>query len=149
MGGFNFRVKEIGMGRREAREKAFLFLFGNIFTNYSLAEIIEHCKDQDETDVQTDCFTIEIFKGVKENMSQIDKIISDTSVKWSKERLSKIALTILRVAIYEMIFRDDIPVSVSVNEAVELAKKYGTSEEAAFVNGILGTVSQKVEKKDE
>lgn len=137
------------MGRREAREKAFLFLFGNIFTSYSLAEIIEHCKDQDETDVQTDCFTIEIFKGVKENMSQIDKIISDTSVKWSKERLSKIALTILRVAIYEMIFRDDVPVSVSVNEAVELAKKYGTGEEAAFVNGILGTVSKAVEKKDE
>lgn len=137
------------MGRREARENAFLFLFGNLFTNYTLEEIIEYCKDQDETDVQTDCFTIEIFKGVKENISQIDKIISDTSVKWSKERLSKVTLTILRISIYEIVYREDVPISVSINEAVELAKKFGTDEETSFINGVLGAVSKTLEKKDE
>lgn len=137
------------MSRREAREKAFLFLFGSIFTKYSLEEIIEYCKEQDETDVKTDLFTVELYKGVEGNISQIDKIISEVSVKWNKDRISKVALTILRIAVYEMMFEDDVPVNVSVNEAVELAKKFGTQEEASFVNGVLGAVSKTLEKKDE
>lgn len=137
------------MSRRDTREQAFLFLFGSIFTTYSLGEIIEYWKDQNGEDVNVDKFTVEIFTGVMENITQIDEIISEASVKWSRERISKVALTILRIAVYEMLFIDNIPVNVSANEAVELAKKFGTQKEAEFVNGVLGAVIKTLEKKDE
>ncbi|MBO4468554.1 MAG: transcription antitermination factor NusB, partial [Clostridia bacterium] len=70
--------------------------------------------------------------------------ISTNAIGWSIGRISKTALAILRLAIFEMKYMEDIPVSVSINEAVELSKKYATKEDASFVNGILSTVSKQI-----
>ncbi|MDQ5983384.1 MAG: Transcription antitermination protein NusB [Eubacteriales bacterium SKADARSKE-1] len=137
------------LNRRKEREKAFLFLFENSFNNYSLDEIIE-AKNHDEKEKfeQPGEFAKRLFLGVKENEEKIDGLINKNSIGWQKSRISKIALAILRLATYEIMFCEDIPDSVSINEAVELAKKYGMSEESAFINGILGSIC-KDKNKDE
>jgi len=81
--------------------------------------------------------------GAYENIENIDKIISDYASNWTTDRMAKVDLTILRLSTYEMLFNKDIPSGVSVNEAVELAKKYSSDEAPAFINGILGKVADK------
>ena len=79
------------------------------------------------------------------NLEEIDKIISDhLSAKWKLNRISKVSLSILRLAVYEMKFVEDIPTNVTINEAVELSKKFSGEEEYKFVNGILGAVSKDI-----
>ena len=93
-------------------------------------------------DIKADEYVKRVFFGVFEKVDDIDEIISQNAVGWSIKRITKTALAILRLAIYEIKFYDEIPVSVAINEAVELAKKYATKEDAAFINGILSTVSK-------
>mgnify|MGYP004492632087 FL=1 len=133
------------MNRHEQRELVFLLTFENIFTQCSLEEIKENkllldvCNENDFND-----FVIGYFKGITDNLSEIDEIIERNSLKWGKHRLSKVATAILRLAIYEMIYRDDIPTNVAINEAVELSKKYGADKESAFINGLLGGISREM-----
>ena len=105
-----------------------------------LDEILETAKEV--RDLEPDEYISRVFPGVYDNIEEIDGIISENSVGWSIKRISKTALCILRLAIYEMKYFDEIPVSVSINEAVELCKKYATNDDASFVNGILATVSK-------
>lgn len=79
----------------------------------------------------------------------LDKTIEENLKNWSINRISKIDLSILRVAIGEILFIEDIPINVSINEAIELAKKYGTESSPNFINGILGSLVNKEEKEDE
>ena len=103
-------------------------------------EILETAKEV--RDLEPDEYINKVFPGVYEHIEEIDRLISENSVGWSIKRISKTALCILRLAIYEMKYFDEIPVSVSINEAVELCKKYATNDDASFVNGILATVSK-------
>ncbi len=80
------------------------------------------------------------LNGIRKNLEQIDNIINEYCVGWSVSRISKIDLAILRLAVYEIMFRDDIPDGVCVNEAVELAKKYSHSKSPSFINGVLGNI---------
>ncbi len=73
-----------------------------------------------------------------ENLNIIDKYIEDNIERWEIHRLAKVDLSILRIAIYEMLYRTDIPVQVSINEAIEISKKYSNEESPKFINGILG-----------
>ncbi len=137
------------MKRRKQRELVFLLLFESIFTGYTLEEIKEHkvfLNILDEGDFNE--FVVSYFKGIIENVSQIDELIDKNSLKWGKDRLSKVAITLLRIAVYEMLYRDDIPTSVAINEAIELSKKYGTDKESNFINGILGGISRGMETLD-
>ena len=136
------------MQRACAREKAFLLLFENSFNNYSLNEIISIKSLVGGKNYILDKFTMELFNGVKENEEMLDSLVSSVSVKWSKDRLSRVALCVLRIALYEILFRCDIPKNVSASEAVNLAKKYGIEGEYIFVNGILGTICSENEKKN-
>ncbi len=138
------------MNRRKQRELVFLLLFEQIFTGYSLEELKE-IKLLTEEFSQGDFteFVSDYFHGVLEKAAELDELIAKFSLKWGKERLSKIALIILRLAIYEMLYRDEIPTSVAINEAVELSKKYGDEKESAFINGILGSVSRRAENSNE
>lgn len=133
------------MTRKEERELLFLLLFENDFNNYDLSEIVENKKAFDLKDFKITDFVEQIFLGVKDNKNMIDDLISSHSLKWGKNRISKVSINILRLAIYEILFRDDIPKNVSINEAVELAKKYGVSSESSFINGILGSVVKEVQ----
>ena len=90
-------------------------------------------------------FILDEAKGIINNKAQIDEIISDGLENWDIERLSKIDLSILRIAVYEIIFADDIPNAVAANEAVQLAQKFSGDRATKFINGILGNVIKKVE----
>ncbi|MDD2361913.1 MAG: transcription antitermination factor NusB [Oscillospiraceae bacterium] len=127
------------MTRRKARELAFILLFEKSFTDYSIKDILANADEA--RDIKVNAFALELAEGADKHIDEIDLIISANSHKWNKERISKVALAIMRLAIFEMQHLDDIPVSVSINEAVELAKKYGGEEDPAFINGVLGGVA--------
>ena len=128
------------MTRKQAREEAFILIFEKEFNDDSLEDILSLAEEV--RDINTDDYIKRVFFGVYEKLSDIDDEISKNAVGWSIKRITKTALAILRLAIYEMKFFDEIPVSVSINEAVELAKKYATKEDASFINGILSTIAK-------
>ena len=132
-------VKENTMTRREAREQAFFVLFEKIFDKEStISEIISKAKEAEL--IKLNGFAELTLKNVEDNLEAIDALIIENSEKWSIERLPKVSLAILRLAIGEIKYCEDVPAGVAVNEAVELSKKYGTEADAAFVNGLLGTI---------
>ena len=126
------------MTRRQAREEAFILIFEKAFNDISTTEILEIAAEA--RDLIPDEYIEKVFVGVFDNIEAIDDLISKNAVGWKIERISKTALSILRLAIYEIKFYGEIPESVSINEAVELSKKYATSADASFVNGILSTI---------
>ncbi len=129
------------MTRSEAREQAFIVLFEKIFDgDSSLTEIIE--KAQESELIKINGFALGLLNKIEENAEVIDSIVEKNLKGWTIQRLPKVSLAVLRLAIGEMMFADDIPTGVSVNEAVELTKKYGTAEDASFVNGVLGSVAK-------
>lgn len=129
------------MTRREQREQAFILIFEKIFhDDLDFASLVEFAVFSQSHG--PDKYSIKVASSVYENLEEIDAVISENARGWRLERLSKVALSILRLAIYEMKFLDDIPQSVSINEAVELAKKYTTAEDASFINGLLGSFAR-------
>ena len=130
------------MTRKQAREEAFILIFEKVFNDCSVEEIFETAYEV--RDLEPEEYINRVFAGVYDNLEELDGIISENAVGWKINRISKTALSVLRLAIYEMKFMEDIPVSVSINEAVELCKKYASGEDASFVNGILSTVAKKL-----
>ncbi len=129
------------MTRREAREQAFIILFEKIFDNEtSISEIVEIAREAEL--IKINSFAENILNAVELNFDEIDKIIDANSQDWTLSRLPKVSLAILRLAVAEIKYIDEVPNGVAVNEAVELAKKYGTNEDASFINGVLGAVSK-------
>ena len=128
------------MTRKQAREEAFILVFEKEFNDDALEDILVLAEEV--RDIEADEYVKNVFFGVFENIDAIDEKISNNAVGWSIKRITKTALAILRLAIYEIEFYDEIPVSVSINEAVELAKKYATKEDASFINGILSTIAK-------
>lgn len=133
------------MTRKEAREETFILIFEKQFNNDSLENIFETACEV--RDITPDDYISNVFFGAYEHINEIDGIISESAVGWSINRISKTALAVLRLAIFEMKYFDSVPVSVSINEAVEIMKKYATKEDASFVNGILSTVAKSVENE--
>jgi len=131
-------------GRRKAREQAFLLMFETNFNSDPIEQIIEYAQAYREEEF--DSYATQTATDSLEKVGELDAIISARSQKWSKERLSKVALTVLRLALFEMHYVESVPVSVSINEAVELSKKYGGEDDSAFVNGLLGAVARDMEK---
>lgn len=131
------------MTRRESRELAFVLLFEKSFSDSPLEEILENAGEARE--IVHDPFALSLAEGAVLHTEEIDASISEFSHKWSKDRLSRVTLSILRLAIYEMKWENTIPVSVSINEAVELAKVYGGEADASFINGVLGGVARRLE----
>lgn len=87
-----------------------------------------------------------VIRGVNERHDEIDEMISRFSVDWSIERMAKVDLTVLRLGIYEMLYEEDVPASVAINEAVELANCYSDPSGSRFINGILGAVERSMPK---
>ena len=127
------------MTRREEREHIFKLLFliefyqkGELQQQEQLyAEELAEAKEKDRTYIQ------EKYAHIKEKLPEIDEQLGKASKGWRPERMGKVELTLLRLAVYEMKYDDDIPVSVAINEAVELAKIFGGDGSPAFINGIL------------
>ncbi len=129
------------MARRKSRELAFILLFERCFDETDMQDIIDRAIEA--RDIEPDEFAIQLAKGADDCRVQSDALIEEHSHRWSKDRLSKVALAILRLALYEMLYVDESPVSVAINEAIELAKTYGEEDEPPFINGILGAVARK------
>lgn len=127
------------MNRREQREQIFKILFGIEFHSADELEEQIGLYMEDLGDIRkkdADYMTGKV-RSIVEHMDEIDGMINQASKNWKTTRMAKAELSILRLAAYEIKYEDDIPVSVSINEAVELAKLYGSDHGPAFVNGIL------------
>ena len=127
------------MNRTKAREYAFILLFEYKFQPDEISRIMAEFIEEYNPAQQQE-YIESIVNGVVENLEAIDEKISEVSKDWKVERISNVCMSVLRLAVYEIEFRDDIPNVVSVNEAVNLAKKYDGEEAAPFVNGILGKI---------
>jgi len=92
-------------------------------------------------------FARELVEGVRSNLPEIDKAISAVARNWSLDRMAAVDRTVLRLGAYELLHRDDIPPNVSINEAVDLAKKFSTKDSGAFVNGVLDHIMTGAPKK--
>lgn len=125
------------MTRKESRELAFVLLFEYSFSSETAEELFDIALEAGLDEPDDYCKSV--VSLAIENLSDTDNIISTYSKGWRIERISKVALAVLRLAVTEMRFMDEVPASVSINEAVELIKKYATEQDAAFVNGILGS----------
>ena len=128
------------MSRRELREQIFKLIFRAEF--YDKEELPEQEKlffEDYEVNIKTEdeTYTSEKSNKILEKLDEIDGMINQEAKGWTTERMGKIELTILRLAIYEIKFDEDVPAGVAINEAVEIAKKFGQEESAGFVNGVL------------
>ena len=129
------------MTRRIEREHAFIVCFESLFDDSDIAEIIE--KAEESLEWEKSDYVTTVATGVWEKRSELDEIIN-TYLKsgWTTARISKLTLALMRLAVYEMKYVDDVPVNVAVSEAVELCKVYATSTDASLLNGVLGSVSR-------
>ncbi|ABN52069.1 MAG TPA: N utilization substance protein B [Hungateiclostridium thermocellum] len=128
------------MGRRASREIAMKLIYQLEIQKDSREEQINNTLEQYDLNENDREYILDVVKGVFKNQEEIDGTIEKFSKGWKLSRISKVDLAILRLAIYEMCHRDDIPFTVAINEAVELAKNYSGEESGSFINGILGKV---------
>lgn len=132
------------MTRRQAREQAFTLIFEKSFhPEITVEEMISMAVEA--RDLQTDEFAVLLAKTADEQQPEIDSIIENNAIGWKKDRISRVSLSLLRLALCEMLFIEEVPTNVSINEAVELAKLYASQEDAAFINGVLGAAARKLE----
>lgn len=130
------------MTRRALREQVFKMLFRVEFHDAEemkeqtvLFDEEESCSEKDKE------YITKKFENIVEKITEIDAAVNEVAKGWKTTRMGKVDLTIIRLAIYEMKYEEDIPVKVAINEAVELAKQYGTDDSPAFVNGILAKLA--------
>lgn len=131
------------MGRHEQREQVFKLLFRVEFNKpEDMPEQVKlFMEDNEEIAYEKDVeYISERFAGIQEKLSEIDKLLDENTEGWDTTRMGKVELTVLRLAVYEIVFDEDIPGSVAINEAVEIAKKYGQENSGGFVNAILGKI---------
>ena len=134
------------MIRKAARENAFILIFESVCKVDETAEEI-YTKATELRGLETDDYVKLVFFGSYENAAVIDDAADKYLVGWKKERVSSVSRAILRLAIYELMFVDDIPGRVSINEAIELSKKYDDDKAYSFINGVLNSVAEAYGKK--
>ncbi|NTV78449.1 MAG: transcription antitermination factor NusB [Clostridiales bacterium] len=128
------------MNRRDLRDKVFKLLFRIEFNSTEEMEEQQRLFFLDEENLsneQTTLYVNEKYLKIVDKLPEIDADINQIAMGWSTERMSKVDLTIIRLAIFEIKYDDEVPTGVAINEAVELAKRYGQDESSVFVNGIL------------
>ena len=130
------------MTRRALREQVFKMLFRVEFHDAEemkeqavLFDEEESCSEKDKE------YITKKFENIVEKITEIDAAVNEVAKGWKTTRMGKVDLTIIRLAVYEMKYEEDIPVKVAINEAVELAKQYGTDDSPAFVNGVLAKLA--------
>ena len=126
--------------RRRSRELAIKVLFHLEFSKDDPAEAFDLICNDFGAPEGVKPFSKELVLGVCAYLKELDGLIGETSENWRLERIAKVDRSILRLAVYELLHRDDIPPKVSINEAVDLGKKFGTEESGAFINGILDKI---------
>lgn len=126
------------MSRRELREQIFKMLFRIEFhESEELTEQMELFLEEEERSKEDDAYIQEKYAKIAEKVKEIDAAINEKAKGWKTGRMAKVDLSILRLAVYEICYDEQIPTGVAINEAVELAKKYGTDNSPSFINGVL------------
>lgn len=133
--------------RRDERSQAFNFVYERMFRDDTIDDVFQDAENA--RDIQVSKYTRKVVEGVEEHLEEIDALIEKNLKGWKKNRISKISLAILRIAVFEMLYMNNIPASVSINEAVELAKNYATKADGSFVNGVLGSIAKSLKKSGE
>lgn len=136
------------MGRHEQREQLFKLLFRVEFnTPDEMPEQVKLFFQDDEIEYTEKVMESiqKKYESINEKLPEIDKLLNEKADGWSTERMGKVELTVLRIAVYEMIFDEDIPETVAINEAIEIAKQYGQSASGGFVNAVLAKFVNKQE----
>ena len=134
--------------RREGRELALQLLYALEMNPVESGELMALSRDSSRSAEVVRLFAEELVAGVVANRDEIDRQIGEKSKNWSISRMAKVDLNILRMAFFELIFRNDIPKKVTINEAIEVAKKYGTEDSPAFINGMLDEMAATLPDKE-
>ena len=134
----------MALNRREAREAVFELLFETEFKNDEAREAI-YALSTENREIEDIPYIREVYFGVGEHLEELDAMINRHSQGWKINRISKVSRSILRLCAYEMLYRKEIPTSVSINEAVELSKKFDEEKARAFVNGVLNSIKNEIE----
>lgn len=136
--------------RRTARERALQALYqlemADVAADDALAAAWAASTDADKVDPETQRFAKELVGGVRAHLAEIDGLIREYTHHWRIDRMARIDRNVLRIGIFELKYRPDIPRSVSIDEAVELGKRYGTEDSSSFVNGLLDRIAQALGK---
>ena len=142
------------MKRRNAREYALQFVYGMDMIDLAArkkkdysSELESFWRGTQESEDDAKKFAEALIKGTISNLDAIDRLIQKAADKWKLIRIAAIDRNIMRIAVYELIYREDIPDAVSINEALEIAKKFSTADSAAFINGILDKISKDLKPK--
>ena len=129
--------------RTKAREHALKILYAVDITGNDPEKCIEvFWKDNDESDKDVREFADAIVLGFQKNRALIDRVITEYTTNWQLKRMAVIDRNVLRAATYELLFREDVPPKVAINEAIDIAKKYGDKDSGKFVNGVLDKINK-------
>lgn len=128
------------MARHHAREMALKILFEHDLVHNAMDDLLLRMLATE--DAEDAAFTTQVVRGTLEHMADLDKAIESSAIDWKVSRMATIDRNILRMAAYEMEYQKDIPLSVIINEAVELAQSYSTTEAKRFINGVLATLAR-------
>jgi len=140
--------------RRKAREAALQFLFQDDFSGAGV------CQEEELSDRfaqfcllyqisnKARPYALELLRGVMGRRDKLDRLIGDNAVNWRLERIAVMDRNLLRVGVYEMVYTDDVPPQVAINEAVEIAKRFGSADSPGFVNGVLDAVKSRQKRGD-
>lgn len=132
------------MGRREMREHIFKLLFLNEFngTEEMPQQIQLYFDGLEDLNPVEQAYMENKYAKITEHLEELDSILNEKSAGWKTKRMSKVDLNILRLAVYEMKYDEDVPVKVAINEAIEISKSFGGEDSASFVNGVLGKIAR-------
>ncbi|HUU49804.1 MAG TPA: transcription antitermination factor NusB [Nitrospinota bacterium] len=133
--------------RRRSREEALKIIYQYEIAREDIEEILRRYWTYNSLSDDIVSFATDLVRGTIQYIEDIDQKIEKYSDNWSLDRIGAVELGILRIAIYELIYRDDIPPKVSINEAIEIEKKFGSEDSSTFINGILDKVKRDIELK--
>ncbi|MBR5322811.1 MAG: transcription antitermination factor NusB [Clostridia bacterium] len=130
------------MNRRQARENVFYLVFETEFQKEEInsAELFQSAQELGV--IEYDEFTERVFFGVMSELENLDRKIEENTKGWKLERISKVSLAIMRICVYEMLCCEDVPFNISINEAVELAKKFDYDKAPSFINGVVNKIAE-------
>ena len=131
--------------RKDTRKNAMELMFQMEIQNDFSDEAIEKFQELNSLTVNQRDYMSLLFRNIEERLEKVDTVIEENAENWRIQRLAKVDLSILRIALIEMFYVEEVPIAVAINEAVSLAKIYGSDNSAKFINGILGTVARKMQ----
>ena len=137
----------MAINRHDAREAVFALLFETEFKNDEAKEDI-FALSSENRDIEEDAYIRDTYFGVCERIEELDELISRHAKGWKTNRSSRISRSILRLCTYEMLYCDDIPAAVSINEGIELCKRFDREEARSFLNGVLNGIKDEINARD-